>query len=457
MDRNVRMWLLFAILVINAVISTEQLLNYRLELGGLPINLFDALMIIGLALAFFNRERMFPTRAPHPLLNKLYVMFGIAAVAGLIGWVVNGAPVRQAFMPFRNWLALPVEMYLGYYYLVAPKSMGRYLKIQVLAGVIAGTMILLFFFGKGETLGAWQSDANINAYRTIAYVSNYAGIAAALLVYSVASGARLFPAWLALPLAGYCLVGGFATLGRSDWLATVAGLVAAMAMVPKGRRFGAAVRGTLAMIALGASLWIGMYLASRVTGANFFDRMSHRITTILPTGDGSKKDAAYLTRISGTLSELRLWLHNPLMGQGFGAQVVELDRVGYTVSGFYHDTWTSTLCESGLLGFAAIATFIGGVIVVGRRLVRDGAGDGFVLIGALGVITGCHFIVHGLATFSFNFQRTGLVLGIIVGVVLRARAMQRTILESAYDPRMEYVPEEAQMLAPEPAYEPSWS
>lgn len=451
------MWLLFIILILNAAMTTEFMLNYRLDVAGLPINVLDALMIIGLVFAIFNRERMFPPKGPHPLMSKLYLLFGVAAVAGLIGWLLNGASLRLAFMPARNWVALPIEMYLGYYYLVGPKSMGRYLKIQVLAGVIAGTMILLFFFGKSGSLGAWQSDENINAYRTIAYVSNYAGIAAALLVYSVASGVRLVPGWLALPVAGYCLVGGFATLSRSDWLATVAGLIAAFAMVPKGRRMGAAVRGALTIIALGASLWIGMYVASRATGANFFDRMAHRITTILPVGDGSKKDAAYVTRISGTLSELRLWLHNPLMGQGFGAQSVELDRVGYTVSGFYHDTWTSTLCESGLLGFAAIATFVGGVIVVGRRLVRDGGGDGFILIGALGVITGCHFIIHGLTTFSFNFQRTGLVLGIIVGVVLRARAMQRTVIESAsgYDPNEMYIDPESQPLHAE--YDVAWS
>ena len=97
------------------------------------------------------------------------------------------------------------------------------------------------------------------------------------------------------------------------------------------------------------------------------------------------------------------------------------------------------------------------MIVVGRRLVRDGAGDGFILIGALGVIAGCHFAVHGLTTFSFNFQRTGLVLGIIVGVVLRARSMQRAVIDSSsgYDPNLMYNDAELQPLQAE--YDVAWS
>src|SRR5579884_3048746 len=297
--RNLRwtfsMWLLFLILILNAAVNTSDfMLRYRIDVGGLPINIFDGLMIIGLVLSLFNRERMFPAKQ-HPLVNKLYLLFGIAMVAGLIGWLLNGAPLRQAFMALRNWIALPIEMFIGYYYLVAPKSVSRYLKLQVLAGVVSATMILLFFSSKSESLGAWQAHTSINAYRTIDYVSNYGGLAAALLVYSVAAGVPLLPVWLALPLAGFCLVGQFAELSRSDWLATVAGLMAAFAMVPKGRRLGAAVRGTLSVFALIASLWIGMYVASRATGANFFDRMAHRVTTILPTGSEGTKDAAYLT------------------------------------------------------------------------------------------------------------------------------------------------------------------
>jgi hypothetical protein len=54
-----------------------------------------------------------------------------------------------------------------------------------------------------------------------------------------------------------------------------------------------------------------------------------------------------------------------------------------------------------------------------------------MLLGALGVITGFYYIVHGLTTWSFNGFRSAAMLGLIFGAMLRCRAMQLTDQEVA--------------------------
>jgi len=73
----------------------------------------------------------------------------------------------------------------------------------------------------------------------------------------------------------------------------------------------------------------------------------------------------------------------------------------------------------------------GSMIIVGRRMVRARTDQTTVLIGAFGVITACFFIIHGLATMSFNVIRWGLPFFITAGVVLRTRQIQLQLIQQA--------------------------
>jgi len=95
----------------------------------------------------------------------------------------------------------------------------------------------VFFKAKTET----RTFGHLNDARAVAYISTYAGLAMALLFYSVSSNIKLLPLLLAWGAMGACLLGQFTTLSRSDWVACAAGVMAAFALLPKDQRLRSAL------------------------------------------------------------------------------------------------------------------------------------------------------------------------------------------------------------------------
>lgn len=423
------MWLLILLTLVNALAHNEGFaLKYRIDAGGLPIGVFDVLLGLGVLFAVIGRRNAYPTDRAHPLLIWLVVLFSLGTLGGVLGAIVSNAELRWLMTGMRNFMALPAGIFIGYCLLLTPRSTTRFAQLQVWAGVGTAVVILLFFHSKATSLTAADS---LNRLRAIAYVANYAGLAGALLLFAIIAKVRLLPVWLAAALCGLCFIGQFATLSRSDWLAAAASVVAIFVLLPTlrpGGKLAAALIGPPLVVIF---LWVGLILASMVVGRDFEARMAERVVSLLPGQKSGSEMKAWDTRLEGIRKELAVWRRSPLIGGGFGAtDVIRFRHGDWAGLGFRHNSWTHTLAETGLPGFAAICCLVFGTIIVGRRLARTGVDRGYVLIGALGVITGTYYLVHGLATQSFNQMRWGIPLAIVCGVTLRARAMQLTHLRA---------------------------
>jgi hypothetical protein len=422
------MWFLVLVIFFNALADHDLVLRYRLSLGGFPVNAFDVLLLIlGPVAVLISRRSAFPTERVHPALPWIFVLFVAAMGGGLIGSVMSGISLRSTVTTLRNLFTIPLCVWLGYCMLLQPRSAERVSYAHVYAGIVTAFFVLLYFGQKATTLAP---GGNIDVLRAMKYIAGYAGIAAVLLLYSMVSGVRMFRPWLAIPLCGFCFLGQFATLSRSDWLAVSAAVAVVYFLLPaasRGGKIAAVLIGPpLAMI----FLWLGLFAASALTGQDFNKKMADRLYSMLP-GDtpGVKQRKAWDTRLKSTLKELEWWASSPLFGRGFGihdAKVHTLTRA--EAEGLRHNTWVSTLAETGLIGFSAVALVFAGTFVVGRRLVRDAVDRGSLLLGALAVITATMLAVLGLTTQSFNQVRGAIPLGIVCGLALRCRAMQLTTL-----------------------------
>lgn len=422
------MLFLYLLTLTNALAHNDGFaLRFRFEAGGLPIGVFDVLLGIGVVFAIVGRRGAWPTERAHPLLTWLIVLFTLGALAGILGALIQNAELRWMMTGLRNFLVLPACVFIGYCLLLTPRSMLQFSYLQVIAGVGTALVILLFFRSKAGTVT--NTASSLNNLRAVAYVANYAGLAAVLLLFTIISRIRLLPTWLALALCAFCFVGQFATLSRSDWLAAAASVVAVFVLLPSFRPGGKLAAALIGPPLVVVFLWVGLILASMVVGRDFESRMADRVRSMLPGQQGGVRVTAWDTRLQGIQKELAIWRRSPLVGGGFGATDVLKFRYGdWAGLSYKHNSWTSTLAESGLPGFAAVSCLVFGMIVVGRRMARDGVDRGYVLIGALAVITGTFYAMHGLATQSFNQMRWGIPLAIICGVALRARAMQLTHL-----------------------------
>jgi hypothetical protein len=427
------MWFILLLTLVNA--ATNQVtvgLRYRIEIGGMPIGIYEGLLLVGVIVGLWSHRHATPTDGVHPLLTWLLVLFGAATVAGIMGTLIANAELRWMLTGMRNWVSLPTCILIGYCLLLHPRSCLRFSYVHVIGGIAAASVVLWHFTRSASLYG---SDS-LARLRTIVYVTNYAGIAGALLLFTIISRIRILPTWLAIVISGFCVVGQFGTLTRSDWVATMAGVLAIYVLLPSFRPHGKLMTALVVPPLVVLFLWGGLMFASAVAGRSFEQKMAQRFESLLPGKSTSGvRDKAWDSRLYGIRRELEIWRRSPIIGGGFGATDIltyRLGDVGGISSSFRHNAWTSTLAESGTIGFAAIACMVFGTIVVGRRLAKDGVDRGYVLMGALAVIAGSYYLVLGMSTQSFNQMRWGIPIGIICGATLRARAMQLSHLRALH-------------------------
>lgn len=439
------MWFLILLTVANASLDQKGIvLKNRINFGSLPINLLDGLLAVGVLGAIlgplFSKKRF---QAPtHPVFIATLIFFFIATALGVIGGMMHGARIYGFANDLRNVTAFPMAMFACYYFLKSPNKTHWYAYAFVVSGIMTAGLITFYFLGKTAEEG---TAMDVEQIRAIQYVSWYAGIAAALLLFNILNrGVRLFPLVLAIPIMGFCLIGQFGTLSRSDWLAALGALFTIPFLLPRKNR-GVRIAGfVLAVPLLFGILWGGAAIGSKILNRDLTEHMARRILTILPGRGDDAYDShkAWDTRLPGMLLELHYFIDSPLIGQGFDYT----HRVGDGSSNvsFYHNVWVAQAALMGIFGFLAYIVPVVGMIVVGRRMVFDGVDKGSVLMGVLGATMGVYALIIGAATMSFNMQRGALAVAPLVGIVLRTRAMQLRVIreremEGYYDEEIDPV------------------
>lgn len=423
------MWLVIFLTALNAVMghlaSFQQL---RVTVAGLPINTIDGLMFIGLALSPFWLRRS-SQWGRHRLFMPVMVLCGVSWVGGtamgLIELSRSHIEIRELITYSRNFVAIPIGILIGYSALTHYKSMRTFTYVAALSGCVTATLIVRYFVTRAGEVGA---NSDINLLRTVDYVQAYAGAASGLFVASVLLGARMFPTLLTAALGAYCVVGNCSSLSRSDWLTTVGMMAAIFTCLPRDKMVLRGIQGLFAVVVVVIAVAIGIEGASRLTGTDFRGKMITRLHSLLPGDQAGVKLKAWDTRLVGAQREIEAGLSSPLIGRGFGIQDTPemADAVAY---GTRHNAWTNAFAETGLIGLVTCGLIVGGCAVVGRRMVMARTDATTVLFGALALATAVYYGLLGAMTGSFNYQRAGIHLGLMFGLVLRARTMQLSVMQ----------------------------
>jgi hypothetical protein len=424
------MWFLVLLTFVNALADNDLVLRYRFTVGGFPVNVFDVLiLVIGPIAVALTRRNAVPTGRYHPMLPWIFVLFIAAALGGLLGSVMSSIPLRATITTLRNLISLPICIWLGYCLMLRPRSAERVCYAHVIVG-IATAFFVLFSFGRKAAV--MNPGGGLETLRAVKYVAVYAGIAAVLVLYASVSGVRMFRLAIAILVCSFCFLGQLATLSRGDWLALFTAVSVVYFLLPAARRGGKVAAALVGLPVAVGCVWIGLFAASVATGTDFNKKMTDRLMSMLPGEQPGVKKKAWDTRLASTFVELKWWSESPLVGRGFGIHEAKFRSLSQDQAmGLRHNTWSSTLAETGIIGFSAMALVVVGTFVVSRRMVRDWTDRGTVLVGALGVVTASIFGVLGVTTMAFNQMRGAIPLGIVCGIILRCRAMQQAALAQA--------------------------
>jgi hypothetical protein len=419
------MWFMALINLFNGFANNHTLiLTSRITINNTPISIIDILLFIGLLMVLLrlHSPSRFPTDKTPGSLTLELILLGIACVFGVIGAAINHTETRDLLVEFRHLAAMPISILIGYHFLLTPRSSPRLVYVMVFSGVLCAFAQLFHFASTASSIGQYET---LNNLRTVEYVSCYAGVAAAIILYSMLSGVRLFPFWIGLPLLLLCLVGAAAPLSRSDWVSTAAVVVAMYFIMPAKRRFKRILVGAASLPVLMVSVLLVLKLISATSDRDIEGTVRSRFEALFPSPDSTTNNRAWDSRLPSALKELELWSQSPITGRGFAIQASVERALGHN-EGFHHIVWTAELAETGIIGFVAMLLVVLIPIIVGARLVKDRFDRGSVLLGAAAVAMGVYNLLLATTTMSINTSRGAIPIGIMCGAVLRCRAMELT-------------------------------
>lgn len=402
---------------------------YRLDVAGIPISFLDLFLFLALIAAILqgpvNAER-YPNKRTHPGLQVAMGCLITACVLGVASGLIERNPFKDLFSDLREYAALPVCIFAGYRLLPNPRWATRYVYVLLWLGVGTATVLLWHFGTNAEEAGLKES---INLVRETNWESTYAVIAAPIFAYLLLARVPGLPLPLKIFGCCYCVVGAIAPLTRSDWLAMIAGFILILLLLPRHERFRIAFRMIIIGGALAGSLYLGIQMAGNAMQKDFGQILEKRVESLNPWDEESATDSkAWDSRVVAYLPELQMFLHDPLMGSGFGTHGAWVQQnSGIQNYGFRHNGWSAVLAQVGIIGLVGNMTVVFSMLVIGYRLARDRVDRGSMLIGAYSMVGGITLLIYVLATMTWT-TRTAMLMGTLCGAMFRCRDMQATTL-----------------------------
>jgi hypothetical protein len=379
----------------------------------------------------------------------------IGGFFGLFMGLVNGNMPKFLLSSAREYFAVPFCVIAGHRLLGTPRNVRTMSRVMIIAGVLTATALFFSFGGKSEDASL---SGGLNQIRGIIalYNADYASVAALVLVFVVMTRFPLWRTWICVLVGVYCYIGYAATLSRVGFLILFFGTAAAYLLLPAGERMRKFIRSIVFLPILLFACWGALWVGDQIIGRNFSGKVTDHIMSLLPGERYMSTEKAWDSRMGGIGAELKIWLRNPLMGQGFGCG--ETAFLGGQTSGvnvsIKHNSITSTLAETGVAGLAGLLTLLFAMMLIGFRMVHQRTDTESVLMGALGFFGGLVFLMRCVATMGLT-SRAAIGFGIIGGMLIRAREIQETQLAMAQQSAQwdVYIDEHSGLLVPDYSWE----
>jgi hypothetical protein len=383
------MFLVFTLLmVLNYATDRERFLfAYRFDVFGMPINVLDVLVAIGLVLLPFSwRRRAYATETTHAALKWTVGALVVAWISGTVMGFLIGADVREVVAMGRNVLNLAFAHLLGYAAVSTLSQVKWAGYVILLSSFLSAGAALLFMRDSTETLN--YVGSTFHTLRSSNKGGDLGVVGAGFVVFCLVAGLRYMNWLVAAGVLVVCAVGAFSLPHRSSYL--VAALTigfAAVALPPVGiaRRLGTSAVTVGALVVV---LSMSAVAYSRASGRNFDEYVKTRVLSMIPGVDVGHENRPWETRIPGIVAELQMWMTSPVFGRGFGCQNVLAERYVNGTIGFRHNVWTAGLAEGGLpllAGYLMPCVFS---IVIGWRMVKERWDRVTVMIGAIAAMNG---------------------------------------------------------------------
>ncbi len=399
------MVLLYILLTLMTVVSLNFVLEHRLYMGSMPINIIDAVTVLTMfAVTLFQGKTAPIDQTKRNYLWPVLAMWGLALTAsGALG-LINGADTYLVLQPIKWYLKMPMGMICGYYAVRNLTNARRLIKFMCFLSCILCFLVLLSFSSKGQ---AYDITGSFRELQTRAYYPRLPATIAIMLVYTTAVNPRFMLKTVAAVVLTLSIIAVGAQLWRTAMVSLAASIILSVIIIPKEYR----VRAWKALFSSGkwiiAATLLGAVLSKTILSIDVAGIIMERFQGI---GDS---DVSTMGRWEGAFSELKVWLSSTIIfGAGYGV-VREMWYEEATTGVMGHNAITTTLARSGLVGLLALLYPLFVALRIGRKMIRRMDPN----IRAVGALTLAVALYVGIENpLSGYLEGNAAFLGILLGV-----------------------------------------
>ncbi|MHB1155896.1 MAG: O-antigen ligase family protein [Phycisphaerales bacterium] len=415
------MLILIALLIVSTVLPQHTWQALRVSVG-VPVGLTEGLILLGLIRAMFpSRKRAeWAMPAQHPLLTAILCIYLVAAPLAFAMGVLSHNPMYRVVSTARDFILLPLTMFITYRLIHTPGQLKTLLKVAVLCAIVGGFFLLFSVVALGQKVQAVESVTELregNQFTAAINVASPLGVTF-LFFALMRDRIRLLPRKWAYALATYCLLIVLFTFYRSSWVACAFSAFCLIFILPLGSRFERTFRAGIVVMIAGIFLYMSIMVVGMLVHHDLIGPINNRLLTLVPGIHSGEETHAWDTRTGSIQAELGIWSQYPLTGMGFGYWAnPRLPDIG----GYGHNVFTSELATGGPLCLAAVLLAVVGPWVVSKRLIQTAATPATLFTGVYGFVNQATMFALMGATASVNGIIGAVICGIVGGMILRSR------------------------------------
>ena len=166
-------------------------------------------------------------------------------------------------------------------------------------------------------------------------------------------------------------------------------------------------------------LWPALLAALVLTHVALPGTLGALKTSFFPPGglvaeQHGSADSSGSGRLADLGPALERWTHQPLLGEGYGTMIIDINARGIDAN-IFDDQWLGTLLTTGIVGFAGWIWFFARAIRrFGREAKRDTSERGWLLTA---ITAGVAAYAVGMLTFdAFSFIQVTFLMFLLVGL-----------------------------------------
>ncbi|MFA7235535.1 MAG: hypothetical protein WC058_01610 [Phycisphaeraceae bacterium] len=417
------MFILYALLITSTVLPQSTWRALRVNVG-VPVGLTEGLILLGLIWAMFpSRKRLeWAMPAQHPLLTLLLFLFPLVTIMAFAVGISSGNEMYRVVSTARDFILLPLAMFVTYRLIHTPGQLKTFLKVAVLCAIVGGFFLLFSVVVLGQKVQEVESVIELREGNQFTAAINVASpLGVTFLFFALMSDRiHLLPRKWAYALATYCLLIVLFTFYRSSWVACAFSAFCLIFILPLGSRFERMFRSAIVVMIAGIFLYMSIVAVGAIIHHDLIGPINNRLLTLVPGAHTSEESHAWDSRAGGIQAELKIWSEYPLTGMGFGYWANP--RLPQGIS-YGHNVFTSELATGGPLCLLCILLAVVGPWVVSKRVIQTASSPTILFTGVYGYVNQATIFALMGATASINNLIGAVICGMVGGMILRAREL----------------------------------